>query len=186
MLEFENRKVGESDALPEELEGVLFHVFAMKEPDYVMMLMSMYSKLDTYSQKVTLCSWKESDGTIKKKTFKYPEVVDNHFLYHHSVDYHNLRPHSPMSFEEVWGTKRWANRIFAFLVNVLLASVHLYGEKYPGGQVEFRKRFAKELIDNPCFQAEADERPRRSPWNQEQPSHRLLHLPKKIKFGYSI
>jgi len=94
------------------------------------------------------------------------------------VDDHNLRRHAPISFEEVWGTKRWANRVFAFLlavteVNVLLASIKLYGEKYPGGQVEFRKKFAKELINNPYFEAEA--RPRRSERNQEQPSHRLVH-----------
>jgi len=132
-----------------------------------MMLMSTYSTLDTHSQRETSRSWKEANGTVQKKRFKYPEVVDNHFLYRHSVDDHNLRRHSPISFEEVWGTKRWANRVFAFFlalseVNVQLASINMYGKKYPGGQVEFRKRFSKELIDNPYFETEAAERPRRS------------------------
>jgi hypothetical protein len=187
-LEFGNREVGDSDGLPGELDGVPFHVFAMKEPDYVMMLMSTYGTLETHSQRETSRCWKDSNGAVKKKNFKYPEVMDNHFLFRHAVDDHNLRRHAPISFEEVWGTKRWANRVFAFLlavteVNVLLASIKLYGEKYPGGQVEFRKKFAKELINNPYFEAEAEARPRRSERNQEQPSHRLVHLPRKSKFA---
>jgi len=68
----------------------------MKEPDYVMMLMSTYSTLDTQSRRETSCSWKDADGTVKKKRFKYPEVVDNHFLYHHWVDDHNLWRHAPI------------------------------------------------------------------------------------------
>ena len=32
-LEFEDKEVGDSDALPGELDGVPCHIFAMKEPD---------------------------------------------------------------------------------------------------------------------------------------------------------
>ena len=39
---FHNKKVGDVDALPGTLDEIPFHVFAMKEPVYVMMIMSTY------------------------------------------------------------------------------------------------------------------------------------------------
>ena len=39
---FGNKGVGHSDAWPGEIDGVRFHIFCMKEPDYVMSLMSTY------------------------------------------------------------------------------------------------------------------------------------------------
>ena len=39
---FEDKAVGDVDALAGVLDEVPFHVFAMKEEDYVMMLMSKY------------------------------------------------------------------------------------------------------------------------------------------------
>ena len=110
----------------------------------------------------------------------------------HAVDDHNLRWHVPISFEENRGTKHWLNCVDAFLlavteVSFLLASIKLYREKYPGGQVEFWKKFVKELINNPYFEVESkarpQKRPRRSERHQEQPSHKLVHLPKKTKFS---
>ena len=37
--------MGATDALPGKLDNVPFHVHCMKEPDYVMMLMSTYGTL---------------------------------------------------------------------------------------------------------------------------------------------
>ena len=39
---FDDKEVGAADSLPGTLDGQSFHVFAMKEPDYVMSLMSTY------------------------------------------------------------------------------------------------------------------------------------------------
>ena len=52
------------------------------------------------------------------KLFKYPEVVHNHFQYHHAVDDHNAKQHSPISIEVVWATKQWPNRVFCFLFSI--------------------------------------------------------------------
>ena len=70
------------------MEEVPFHVYAMKEPDYVMSLMSMYGT-NQQSGKETTHEWVDGSGNSQKTTFNYPEVVGNHFLYHHSVDDHN-------------------------------------------------------------------------------------------------
>ena len=42
---FAEKVIGESDALQGMLDDVKFHVVAMKEPDYVMMFMTMYGTL---------------------------------------------------------------------------------------------------------------------------------------------
>ena len=39
---FKDKEVGDADSWPAQLDDVPFHVFAMKEPDYVMSLMSTY------------------------------------------------------------------------------------------------------------------------------------------------
>ena len=70
------------------MEEVPFHVYAMAGPDYVMSLMSMYGT-NQCSGKETTCEWVDESGNSQKIKFNYPEVVGNHFLYHHSVDDHN-------------------------------------------------------------------------------------------------
>jgi hypothetical protein len=112
------------------LDNVLFHVFAMKEPDYVMKLMS------TYGMNKRVGEWKRRafkiGGERHKVSFHYPEVVYNHFRYRHVIDDHNSKCHYPISLEGTWATKWWPHCVFAFLlavmeVNVMLASVHFGG-----------------------------------------------------------
>ena len=63
-------------ALQGQLDGVPFHVFCMKEEDYVSMLMSTYG---TQEQMGNEQYDKLMDGSIRR--FKYPEVLHNHFRY---------------------------------------------------------------------------------------------------------
>ena len=84
-----------------------------------------------------------------------PKVIGNHFLFRHSVNDHNNKRHSPISIEEIWSTKWWPNRVFAFLlavteVNVALGMVE-FGGKNPISQIEFRKSLANTLIHNEYF-----------------------------------
>ena len=125
---FEDKNVGDADSWAGTLDNIPFHVYAMKELDYVMSLMSTYGTNDRDNGKETQRDWKEGP-TMKSVTFKYPEVIHNHFMFRHAVDDHNGKRHSPISLEVVWATKRWANRVFAFLlsiteVNCFLAQSH--------------------------------------------------------------
>ena len=76
----------------------------MKEPDYVMSLMSTYGTNQRSDRKETWHDWKEN-RVSKATTFKYPEVIYNHFRCHHSIDNHNAKRHNPISLEVVWATK---------------------------------------------------------------------------------
>ena len=60
------------------MNEVPFHVYAMKEPDYVMSLMSMYgTNLQTGTE--TSHEWVDRSVTKQQKTIHCPEVMGNHF-----------------------------------------------------------------------------------------------------------
>ena len=86
------------------------------------------------------------------KTFKYPEVVHNHFQNCNSVDDHNAKRHSPISTEVAWATKWWPNHVFAILfaiteVNCFLSESHFTSRKHDS-MMDYRKELANVLIEN--------------------------------------
>ena len=99
---------------------------------------------------------------MKKKqevTFKYSETFGNHFRYRHVVDDHNNLRHAVPSIEGCWGTRRWANRVFSFVlavseVNTYLAfryfiwAIRSNAVKRVPTLLEFRKKLALALIHN--------------------------------------
>ena len=109
--------LGDADSWAGTLDNIPFHVYAMKELDYIMPLMSTYGTNDRDNRKETQWDWKEG-AMMKSASFKYPEVIHNHFMFRHAVDDHNGKQHSPISLEVVWATKRFVNRVFAFLLSI--------------------------------------------------------------------
>ena len=169
---FDDKDVGDCDSWKGNMDEVPFHVYAMKEPDYVMSPMSTYG--------MNLRNGKEQ----KRKKFQYPEVVGNHFMYCHSVDDHNNKRHSPMSLEVIWATKFWPNHVFAFLlgvtkVNVNLAATYFCGQE-PTGQIEFRKLLAKTSIYNTYYDENNDKTLDKERKHRES-GHCLVTLPKNKK-----
>ena len=82
---FADKDVGDADSWARVLDDKPFHVYAMKEPDHVMSLMSTYGTNNCDNGKETRRDWKEN-GENKRKTFQYPVVINNHFLYRHADD----------------------------------------------------------------------------------------------------
>jgi hypothetical protein len=176
---FEGKEVRTTEAWPGELDGIPFHLYCMKEPDYVMTVMSTYGTLEA-NGKVT--SRMVMDGGVKrKKPVTYTEVIHNHYKYRHLVDDHNAKRHSPISLEAVWGTKWWPNRVFAFLlaiteVNCRLAMISFYSAETTS-TLEFRKSFAQALIQNSYLEEEEQEKLRQSPRNVLPKEHGVFRLP---------
>ena len=117
---------------------------------------------------------------------KFPEVIGNHFLFRHSVDDHNNKRHSPISIEEIWATKWWPNRVFAFLLAVTEVNVSLgmveFCDNAPTSQIEFRKKLADVLINNEYFNEEDDTTPVKKAKKQRTSVHSYCTLPKGKKF----
>ena len=55
---FDDKEVGATDSWAGKLDTIPFHVYAMKEPDYVMSLMSTYGTNNRDKGKETRCNWK--------------------------------------------------------------------------------------------------------------------------------
>ena len=69
---FEGHAVGTVKSLPGQLDGVAFKIFAMKEEDYTMKLMSTYGATIKIDNGTTQRSITENGAKVAK-TFKYTE-----------------------------------------------------------------------------------------------------------------
>ena len=178
---FDGKDVGDCDSWKGQMDEVDFHVNAMKEPDYVMSIMSTYGT----NQRTGKETQRELVGGGRKK-FSYPEVIGNHFLYRHSVDDHNNKRHSPISIEEIWATKWWPNRVFAFLVAVTEVNVSLgmveFCDHAQTSQIEFRKKLEEALIYNEYYNEIEDKTPEKKAKKQRTSPHCYCTLPRGKKF----
>ena len=119
-------------------------------------------------------------GGAMSISFRYPEVVHNHFLYRHAVDDHNGKWHSPISLEVVWATKRWPNRVFAFLMSITVVNCYLaesyFMSRKSKSMLDFRKSLSHQLIENDYFDQEAESQCCRSTRIQEGIGHGLIDV----------
>ena len=186
---FAGKEIGTTDSWAGKMDDVPFHVFSMKESDYVMSLMSTYGTNERCGREVCH-NWKEN-GVKKSTTFQYPKVVDNHFKYRHYVDDHNGKRHSPISMEVVWATKRWPNRVFAFLLSISEVNCWLAETQFTSWRTDsmlsYRKMLAYELIEiayikREEIQEQLSRSPRRSKQLLEETGHGLVSVPPNKKF----
>ena len=89
------------------------------------------------------------NGQKQEQTFKYPEVVYNHYKYRDCIDNHNSQRMHPFSMEETWMTMHWPNHVFCFLVTrVNVQNAANYFVKTPKmDSLSVRHLIAKQLIN---------------------------------------
>ena len=163
---FEDKEVGAMDSLKGKLHDVHYDIFCMKEPDYVMKIMSTYGGLiENDWQKESVQTYKDS-GKTKNVTFKYKILFSNNFDYRHVVDDHNNVGHQVPSLEQTWTTHRWPVRVFSFLLAVSEVNCYpahrcfVWDEEHKMGFMAFRSKLAWALINN-------DFRKNENHWRQE-------------------
>lgn len=180
---FLDKEVGDTDALLGSFENHQFHVLAMMEPDYAMMMM-----MSTYgtSSRVGRFTIRNLGNNQPRITCQYPEVIANHFSYRHIVRMITMpRRHAPTSLTVVQVTKSRPNRVFALLpavtdINAMLCADHFYGREEQS-TLDFRKEFSKALINNVYIREEQEKELRRSARNVGNGEHQLSSLPKNKK-----
>ena len=150
---FDDKEVGYTNSLPGEMDGIPFHIYGLKEPDYVMKLMSTYGTNERNTNHKTRRLYKNDNKEQVSTDFYYPEIMSNHFKFRHAVDDHNAKRHAPICLEHVWATKYWPHRPFSFLlaiteVNVNLAEAYFINKTNAMPQLQFRKLLAQDLINN--------------------------------------
>ena len=123
-------------------------------------------------------------GTKQVITFKYLEVVHNHYQYRDVIDNHNSQQMYPISMEETWMTTCWSNRVFCFLLAVTMVNVQnvgVYFCSFPKvDSLTACKLIARQLIENRYLIVEQSS-PRKQPRCGEA-SHHLMALPTHRKF----
>ena len=179
---FNDKSIGDADAIHGELDGKFFYLFGMKEPDYVMQIMSMYGTLQKKGPEKK--RHYEVDGQKEVKMFFYPEVVHNHYAYRDMIDNHNSQRMHPISIEETWMTTRWPNRVFGFLLAITVVNVQNAGVYFCGmpkiDAIRARKLIGQQLIQN-RYILEENERPKKQPRRGTR-HHHLITLPTFKKF----
>ena len=118
---FAEKDIGDADMIKGTMEGIPFYIHAMKEPDYVMMLVLTYGMLLSMGETK---KWHFTvDGVKKVAKFKYPEIINNCYKFQDMINNHNSFWMHPISMEETWMTMRWANCVFCFLLAVMMINV---------------------------------------------------------------
>eukprot|EP00957_Ditylum_brightwellii_P148003 11269154-Ditylum_brightwellii.AAC.1 len=177
-------KVGSTPHLPGEKDGVKVDVFDLKEPNYVMLLMSTYDGNIIKDGQKSLRL--QDDGTSIE--FQYTEVFSNHYDCRDAVDSNNNKHHDGeskhgLSLEETWKTTHWAMHIFCFIlavveVNAFLAKVYFQG--HTGTELDFCKSLAYELVSIKLDREdEVDEKTHRT---HQATTHTLCMVPKFCAF----
>ena len=160
-----------------------FHVVGMKEPDYVMMIMTTYGTLAEFGDE------KRHYMVNRVKhvtTFRYPEVVYNHYSYRDVIDNHNSFRMHLLSMEETWMTMRWPNRVFCFLSAITMVNEQKAATNFLNKpkmeSLQSRQLLAKALINNKHLRTGTTPRKRRK---QQAAELTLTMVPpyKKIVHG---
>ena len=87
-------EVGEIDSIQGTVDDVIYNLWGMNEPNYVMITMSTGGRLLVYgTYKETVRRWKANGEDLVKK-FKYKIPFDWKFCYCHAVDNHNNLRHA--------------------------------------------------------------------------------------------
>ena len=140
------------DAWPGTIDGQRFHVFSMKEPDYVMNLMSSYGTTNFVPGTETKRVFKDKNGEQVTREFCYSKVIADHFKHHHVVDDNNNNRMQPLSIEKTWGTKDWSHHTFDFCLGVSCVNsqrgFEIMGDHEKASNLQYRHSLAKELTYN--------------------------------------
>ncbi len=99
--------VGDNHAVSGTKDGVVYNLWGMQEPDYVMRMMSLGGPLAAYDTcKEAVRKWMEGGIEVVHR-FKYAVPFDWHFRYCRAVDDHNNLCHGLPSIESAWTTLQW-------------------------------------------------------------------------------
>ena len=86
--------MGETDEKQETVDGFIYNLWGMKEPNYVMRMMATGGRLlEDDTCKKTVRIWEENGEDVVKK-FKYKPPFYWNFCYRHAVDDHNNFRHA--------------------------------------------------------------------------------------------
>ena len=141
-------------------------------------------------QRDSVRSWLSDNNHRVNTTFRYKEVVANHYLFRGSVDAHNRWRHDGganqgLSVEETWDTKRWENRVFAFFLSIVEVNAYLAMKHFHGSDedfITFRKKLSQELIHNKLDEQNEENGAKTRSSKRKKVEHSLQSVPPFSKY----
>ena len=179
---FETKDIGDVDSLKGLIGTTPFHVFCLKEPDFICKIMATHTSENRVDDHNTRRSWVDPvTKETRSKEFKYTEVFSLHYRYRHQIDDHNNRRHNPIGIEETWATKRWPIRVFSFIIAVTEVNAYrmkeYLRENYNAPQLHFRRALACLCLENNLDAADGPQAASTRARRVSQQEHRMENFP---------
>ena len=99
--------MGDTDAKQVTFDYVIYNLWGMKDPNYLMRMMATGGRLLVYytcKESVRKC---KGNGEDMVKKFKYKLLFGWYFRYRHAIDDHKNLDNSLPSIEDTWMTDLW-------------------------------------------------------------------------------
>ena len=74
----QNKQVGDVDAVQGSIRGKIYHIMAIKDPSYMMLMIPAYGTLEHLEGSDTHRRYKGAGGGLVNKRFNYREIFRNH------------------------------------------------------------------------------------------------------------
>ena len=132
-------------------DNKLFKIFCMKDPDYVMKIISSWMTLDELEGASTRRDFIDSSGTKETKQFTYKHPLGLHFRYRHQVDDHNNNIYVPISLYRTWVNKFWPDCNFFWYLTVLEVNTALASGYFQNDGVVQRSLYLREFWQYTAF-----------------------------------
>ena len=120
---------------------------------YIFLVFPMLSTLDQMENGNMKRNYKGGDSQSPMKNSAYWQPFGLHLWYHHQLDNHKNRLHSPISLERIWDTKFWIYCNFAWYlymkeVNTSRATSHFQNGFNIMPILDFWRQLEIQLMEN--------------------------------------
>ena len=115
---FGELEVGEIDSIQGTVDDIIYNLWGMEKPNYVMRIMATGGRLLADNTcKETVIRWKGNEEDVVKK-FKYTLSFDWNFSYRHAVDDHKNLRHTLPSIDDTSTTDWCECQVFDFILSI--------------------------------------------------------------------
>ena len=111
-------EVGETYDIQGTVDDVIYNIWGMKDPTYVMKMMATCDQLLADETCNETARRQKENGEYSVKKFKYKLPFDWNCFYRHAVDDQNNLRHSLPPIEDTWVTDWWECQVFAFILAI--------------------------------------------------------------------
>ena len=85
-----SKEINDTDCVEGKLDCMICYSYMMKEPDFVIKMMTMYGALNPYPDQKDSTRYSTKGERNVTKSFRFTELFSNHYCFCHAVNDHNI------------------------------------------------------------------------------------------------